>query len=140
MDVFKDLKSLFFKTPISLQRELSSFTDSELRVYMAFIIQIHYRKKVWIEATTADIAYWTGIKNPVTVRLAIRGLAVKGWIKNIKYQKNSGNVFTINLEPKPNEELIKKMDERSKNTSIAKKKSIKNGEKGKFEKVENEQE
>ena len=97
------------------------------------MIQVFYKKSLLIEETNAGIRYWTGIKREETVRSAIRGLAEKGWIKDIYYQKHGSNIYTVNLHPKINKDLLTKMDERSKKTSRAKKKSIESGEAGKFQ-------
>lgn len=138
IDPFKENNHLFFKVPLELQRQMSSMTPSEITVFVFFMTQVFYQKTLTIEEPVESICYHTGIKNQITVRNAIRGLVERGWIGNILYQKNSSNKYVLNLEPKVNYELIKRMNERSKNTSLAKRKSIENGEKGKFEKRTNE--
>lgn len=138
IDPFKEGNNIFFKVPLELQKYMSSMSPSEITVYVFFMTQVFYQKSLTIEEPVDSICYWTGIKNQITVRNAIKGLVEKGWIGNILYQKNSSNKYVLNLEPKVNHELIKRMNERSKNTSLAKRKSIENGEKGKFEKRKDE--
>lgn len=114
-------------------------SPSEIVVYIFFMTQVFYKKSVEIEEPVDSISYWTGIKNPVTIRSAIKGLVKYGWIKNIIYRKNSSNVYVLNLRPEVNYEMVRKMNDRSKNTSIAKKKSIEKGEAGKFLKKDSEE-
>lgn len=135
-DPFQEQKNLFFKVPLKLQENMSSMTTSEICVYVFFMTQVFYKKTLKIEEPVESICYWTGIKNPITVRNAIRGLAKYGWIVDIIYRKNSSNIYVLSLEPKVNYDLIKKMQSRSQNTSRAKKESIENGESGKFQKKE----
>lgn len=129
---FQENNELFFKVPLELQQHMSSMSSSEIVVYVFFMTQVFYKKTLEIEEPVDSISYWTGIKNPITVRSAIRGLVKYGWIKDIIYRKNSSNIYVLNLRPDVNYDLIRKMDDRSKNTSNAKKKSIQNGEGGKF--------
>lgn len=129
---FQENNELFFKVPLELQQHMSSMSSSEIVVYVFFMTQVFYKKTLEIEEPVDSISYWTGIKNPITVRSAIRGLVKYGWIKDIIYRKNSSNIYVLNLRPDVNYDLIRKMDDRSKNTSLAKKKSIQNGEGGKF--------
>lgn len=129
---FQENNELFFKVPLELQQHMSSMSSSEIVVYIFFMTQVFYKRTLEIEEPVDSISYWTGIKNPITVRSAIRGLVKYGWIKDIVYRKNSSNIYVLNLRPEVNYELIRKMDDRSKNTSTAKKKSIQNGEGGKF--------
>lgn len=131
-DPFQESNNLFFKTPIEFQKHMSSMKPSEIVVYIFFMTQVFYKKSLEIEEPIDTICYWTGIKNPITVRAAIKGLAKYGWIKDIVYRKNSSNLYILNIVPETNYELIRKMEKRSKNTSRAKKNSIQNGEGGKF--------
>ena len=136
---FKENSELFFKVPLELQKHMSSMSPSEIVVYIFFMTQVFYKKSVEIEEPFDSISYLTGIKNPVTIRSAIKGLVKYGWIKNIIYRKNSSNVYVLNLRPEVNYEMVRKMNDRSKNTSIAKKKSIEKGEAGKFLKKDSEE-
>lgn len=131
-DPFQESNTWFFKTPIEFQKHMSSMKPSEIVVYIFFMTQVFYKKTLEIEEPVETICYWTGIKNPITIREAIKGLVKYGWIKDIVYRKNTSNLYILNMRPEVNYELIRKMEERSKNTSIAKKKSIQNGEGGKF--------
>ena len=60
------------------------------------------------------LSYWTGIKSIATITSAIKGLAEKGWIQDIQYQKQKANIYHLNLKPKVNNELIEKIKKRSK--------------------------
>jgi len=139
-DPFSISGALFFKVPLSFQAHQHSLTQSEKDVYIALIAQVYYRKTLSIEIPVDTISYWTGIKSIVTITNAIRGLSKSGWISNIIYQKQKPNIYVLSLEPKINTELLEKLDQRTKNTSKAKKKSIAKGESGKFIKGNNKSE
>ena len=127
----------FFKVPLSFQVHQSGLTQSEKDIYIFFMIQGYFKKSLEIQASNEEMRYWTGIKDHVAIRRAVRGLAEKGWIGDVVYQKRGANKYVVLLEPKRNQDLINKMDLRSERTSKAKKKSIKKGESGKFKPVEN---
>jgi len=135
-DPFSRSNTLFFKVPLAFQSHQSSLTQSEKDVYIAFMVQVKYKKVLAIEMPLETLSYWTGIKSIATITSAIKGLAEKGWIQDIQYQKQKANIYHLNLKPKVNNELIEKIKKRSENTSKAKKKSIADGEEGKFEKPE----
>lgn len=139
-DPISEAGVLFFKVPLIFQTYMSSLTQSEKDIYIYFMIQMKYKKSRWLELSYEHFMN-TGIKSKDTISIAIFGLVTKGWISDIQYQKNKPNKYLINLEPvenplEKNKELIEKIILRSKNTSEAKKKSIANGEGGKFEKKE----
>lgn len=127
-----DEQVLFFKVPLEFQIWQSHMTQPEKDIYIYFMIRMFYKKSLVLEESNESIRTGTGIKNEVTVRSGIRGLAEKGWIADIYYQKRASNKYKVNLKPVVNDELIKKMDARRSNTSKAKKASIANGEAGKF--------
>ena len=133
-DPFSREGILFFKVPLSFQTKHSSMTPSEISVFLVFMEQMSYKKSQWIPLSHAEIMYWSGISNKVTVTKALLGLVTIGWIGDIKYRKQNSNVYFINLEAKPNKKLLQMVLERSKKTSDAKKHSIQNGEQGKFKK------
>jgi predicted transcriptional regulator len=140
-DVFKDEfggQILFFRVPLELQKYLSTLTDSELRVYIYFLTQVSYQNTLQIQTTRENIMYETGISNTATVTKAIQGLAKHGFIENIFFQRSGGNRYTINLIPHVNKELLKRVVEHGKKLRKARKKSIENGEKGKFKSSETE--
>lgn len=135
IDVFKGVNGeqvLFFKIPLEFQKWQSTLTQSEKDVYLYFMAQVHYAKSLRLEKDYEDIMYWTGLRTKEAVRNAIWGLAKQGWIEDIIYQKHASNIYIINLYPHVNEDLLERMERRSQNTSKAKKKSIAEGEKGKF--------
>ena len=72
---FKENSELFFKVPLELQKHMSSMSPSEIVVYIFFMTQVFYKKSVEIEEPVDSISCWTGIKNPVTIRSAIKGLS-----------------------------------------------------------------
>ncbi len=133
-DPFYTKNVTFFKVPLAFQAHMNSLSQSEKDVYLTLIVQVYYRKTLEIDMPLDTIAYWTGIKSLSTITNAIRGLAEKGWIKDILYRKQESNVYILNLEPTINFKLIEKIKERSEKTRKAKLDSIKNGEAGKFEK------
>ena len=135
-DPISEAGLLFFKVPLIFQTHMSSFTQSERDIYIYFMIQMKYKKSRWLELSYQHFMN-AGIKSKDTISKAIFGLVIKGWISDIIYQKNKANFYLVNFEPldEPlikNKELIEKILLRSKNTSEAKKKSIANGETGKF--------
>lgn len=132
-DPFYSSETTFFKVPLDFQLHMRSMSQSEKDVYICFLIQVYYRKTLEIEMPIDTICYWTGIRSISTAINAVKGLAEKGWIKDIIYQKQKPNIYILNLKPVVNNFLIEKIKSRSENTSKAKKKSIKNGEAGKFE-------
>lgn len=140
-DPFSKSRKLFFKVPMDFQMHQSSMTQSEKDIYIFFMIQIKYKKKLEIECSVENISYWTGIKSIATINNGIRGLVEKGWISDITYQMQKPNIYKINLgREEPNKELIQKIINRKENTSRAKKQSIANGESGKFTKKKMPQE
>lgn len=126
----------YFKMPMEFQMWQSTLSPSAKDIYTMFMIQVRYRNTLDIDMNYELIGYWTGIKHKATIARAIRELAEYGWIRDIKYQKRESNIYSLNLYPKKNIFLIEKMELRRQNTSKAKKKSIANGEGGKFEKGE----
>lgn len=126
----------FFKVPLQLQTAQAEMTSMEMNVLIAFFIQMSYRDTRWIQIPLSTLSANTGISRKETIIKAIHGLVEDGWIEDIRYQKNDANWYHINIEPTKNEELIKKIQQRKLNTSNAKKKSIAEGEKGKFVKKE----
>lgn len=137
-DPFSVTNKLFFKVPLAFQMHQSGLSQSEKDVYIFFMIQVKYKKKLEIEASHEEIMYWTGLKSIATITSAIKGLAKKGWLRDVIYRMQKSSIYVLNLEPSINPELIEKLNSRSENTRQAKKKSIANGETGKFIKKENE--
>lgn len=135
-DPFYVLNVDFFKVPLAFQLHMKILSQSEKDVYIGLLTQVYYRKSLSIEMPVDTICYWTGIKSVATVTNAIKGLAEKGWIKDIIYQKQKPNIYVLNLEPTVNVALLEKMKSRSENTREAKIKSIRKGESGKFQSVE----
>ena len=136
-DPFYSDNIMFFKVPLEFQLHMSSMSQSEKDVYICFLIQVYYRKTLEVEMPVETICYWTGIKSISTAINAVKGLAEKGWINDIIYQKQKANIYVLNLKPNVNHLLLEKIKSRSEKTSNAKKESIKKGESGKFKPVEN---
>ena len=136
-DVFKrenEEQILFFKVPLEFQMHMNSLAASEQITYIYFMTQVFYKHSLDLEVTYEDIMFYTGLTTRETVSRAIRGVAGKGWIGVIIYQKRAANIYRINLSPRVNEKLISKMESRRQKASVAKSSSIANGESGKFTK------
>jgi len=123
---------IFFKVPVTYQNWMSTLTHYEKDILIFFMTQVYYKKSLRIPASHPEIMHWTGIKTKKTVIVAIRGLAEKGWLADVITVKFGKNEYIINLEPQINTNLISKLELRSRKASKAKKKSIENGERGKF--------
>jgi uncharacterized membrane protein len=131
-DAFSKEKVLFFKVPLIFQTYQSTLTQAEKDIYIYFLIQMKYKKSKWIRTSNVEIGYWTGIHTKATIGKAIKGLVEIGFIGDIKYQKNNANIYCINITPVVNENLAVVVAERSRAASERKKRSIANGETGKF--------
>ncbi len=135
-DPFSTKNTHFFKVPMAFQMHQMSLKPLEKDVYIFFMIQVKYQKKLEIKTTLSNISYWTGIKNKTAISKAIVGLAEKGWIKDIIRGKQMPSIYIINLSPTVNPSLLDRIKKRIDNISKAKKLSIQKGEKGKFKKKE----
>jgi len=136
-DAFSKEHVEFFKVPKIFQEYQRILSQSQKDVYIYFMIQMKYKKSKWIRASIPEILWCTNIKNKVTVIKAIRELVVEGLIGDIQYQNNNANIYMINLVPQKNEELLKRIDEKSRLAREKKKESIAKGENGKFKKGNN---